>query len=130
MFQPEIGTAAGVLDAAPCQETLAYQRCRWCGTATYQRLLCPVCASTELRTERSTGEGTIRRTTVVRRNTPAARNVSLVEMSEGFTVRGRVKGPFMAIHPGMRVRLTDPEDPVRGEPVFELCDVCYDARWR
>ncbi|MFD7707137.1 zinc ribbon domain-containing protein [Streptomyces sp. NPDC059785] len=104
------------------EKPLAYQRCRWCGTTQYHRLLCRVCASSELRTERSEGLGVVRRTTVVRRNTPAARNVSLVEMAEGFTVRGRVKGPFIAIHPGGRVRLTVAEDPIRGEPVFELLD--------
>ncbi|MET7441806.1 MULTISPECIES: zinc ribbon domain-containing protein [unclassified Streptomyces] len=148
MFHPGIGIAADVLDAdvpesnatvpvesgAPAwagkssEERLAFQRCRWCGTTMFHRLLCPVCASSDLRTERSQGTGIVRRTTVVRRNTPAARNVSLIEMAEGFTVRGRVKGPFIAIHPGGRVRLTVAEDPVRGEPVFELCDDPYGLR--
>ncbi|MEU1037721.1 zinc ribbon domain-containing protein [Streptomyces sp. NPDC005907] len=114
--------------AARSEERLAFQRCRWCGTTMFHRLLCPVCASSDLHTEHSRGAGIVRRTTVVRRNTPAARNVSLIEMAEGFTVRGRVKGPFIAIHPGGRVRLTVAEDPVRGEPVFELCDDFYGPR--
>jgi uncharacterized OB-fold protein len=122
------GSAAGVLDpAAPASDALLFQRCTWCGTAMYQRLLCPVCQGGDLRTERSQGTGTIRHATTVRRNTPAARNVSLVEMSEGFVVRGRVMGPLIGIHSGDRVRLSTAKDPVRGEPVFQLVDEPYRA---
>lgn len=88
----------------------------------FHRLLCPVCAGSDLRTERSAGLGVIRHTTVVQRNTPAARNVSLVELAEGFTVRGRVSGPLVAIRTGDRVQLTTAADPVRREPVFKLCE--------
>jgi uncharacterized OB-fold protein len=145
VFHPGTGITTDVLDAdapegdalatvenstftrpgARHEETLAFQRCRWCGTTMFHRLLCPVCASSDLRTEQSRGTGIVRSTSVVRRNTPAARNVSLIELAEGFTVRGRVKGPFIAIHPGGRVHLTVAEDPVRGEPVFELSDDPY-----
>jgi hypothetical protein len=59
---------------------------------------------------------------VVHRQTPLARNVSLVEMVEGFVVRGRVMGSPAAIHSGHRVRLSVAEDPVRGEPVFQLVE--------
>ncbi|MFD6037455.1 Zn-ribbon domain-containing OB-fold protein [Streptomyces griseoincarnatus] len=104
------------------QEAMLFQRCTWCGTAMYHRLLCPVCQGSDLRTERSAGFGTVRHSTVLHRNTPAARNVSLIEMAEGFVVRGRVMGPPIGIHSGDRVRLSTAEDPVRGEPVFQLVD--------
>jgi len=120
-----------VLDApsAPAERTdiLLFQRCHWCGSAMYHRLLCPVCAGSDLRTEASEGTGIIRHSTVVHRNTPAARNVSLIEMTEGFTVRGRVMGPPATIHSGDRVRLSTAQDPVRREPVFQLVDSLYQS---
>lgn len=103
-------------------ESLVFQRCTWCGTTSYQRLLCPVCAGSDMRLERSAGVGTVRHSTVVNRNTPAARNVSLVEMSEGFVVRGRVMGLPGGVQSGDRVRLTTARDTVRGEPVFQPVD--------
>jgi uncharacterized OB-fold protein len=125
---PAAGSATGLLDSGPRDpEALYFQRCAWCGTAMYHRLLCPVCRGSDLRTERSEGTGTVRHSTVVHRNTPAARNVSLVEMSEGFIVRGRVMGPPIGIHSGDRVRLSTAKDAVRGEPVFQLLDEPYRA---
>ncbi len=96
---PVAGSAAGVLDpaATDSKDAILFQRCTWCGTAMYHRLLCPVCQGSELRTERSEGVGTVRHSTVVHRNTPAARNVSLIEMAEGFVVRGRVMGPPLSL---------------------------------
>ncbi|GAA2442405.1 Zn-ribbon domain-containing OB-fold protein [Streptomyces glaucus] len=118
---PQAGPGAGETDV------LLFQRCTWCGTAVYHRLLCPVCRGSDLRTERSEGTGTVRHSTVVHRNSPAARNVSLIEMAEGFVVRGRVMGPPVGIHSGDRVRLSTAQDPVRGEPVFQLVDEPYRA---
>ncbi|MFD5496672.1 Zn-ribbon domain-containing OB-fold protein [Streptomyces sp. NPDC001812] len=120
LLEPQSGASASI-------EAMTFQRCTWCGTAVYQRLLCPVCRGSELRTERSTGVGMVRHSTVVHRNTPAARNVSLIEMAEGFVVRGRVMGPPIGIHGGDRVRLSTAKDPVRGEPVFQLVDEPYRA---
>ena len=117
---------AAVLDRrAAGTESILFQRCDYCGTAMFHRLLCPVCRGSDLRTERSEGTGTVRHSTTVNRNTPAARNVSLVELAEGFVVRGRVIGPPIGIHSGDRVRLTTAQDPVRGEPVFQLIDEPY-----
>lgn len=125
------GSASGVLAPeapdrglvrSPQQDALLFQRCAWCGTAMYHRLLCPVCQGSDLRVERSGGTGTVRHSTVVHRNTPAARNVSLIEMAEGFVVRGRVMGSPLGINSGDRVRLSTAKDPVRGEPVFQLVD--------
>ncbi|GAA4789421.1 Zn-ribbon domain-containing OB-fold protein [Streptomyces ziwulingensis] len=121
--QQAAGFAAGLLTSkAPETEAILFQRCTWCGTAMYHRVLCPVCRGSDLRTDRSTGTGTVRHATVVHRNTPAARNVSLIEMAEGFVLRGRVMGPLLGIHGGDRVRLSTAQDPVRGEPVFQLVD--------
>ncbi|MFF4585278.1 Zn-ribbon domain-containing OB-fold protein [Streptomyces sp. NPDC000345] len=126
--QQAAGSSAGLLDRAKGDgEAILFQRCTWCGTAMYHRLLCPVCQGSDLRTERSEGTGTVRHSTVVHRNTPSARNVSLVEMAEGFVVRGRVMGPLIGIHSGDRVRLSTVKDPVRGEPVFQLVDEPYRA---
>nr|WP_202490275.1 zinc ribbon domain-containing protein [Streptomyces sp. SID8381] len=125
---PAAGSATGLLEPVGHDpEALYFQRCAWCGTAMYHRVLCPVCRGSELRTERSEGVGTVRHSTVVHRNTPAARNVSLIEMNEGFVVRGRVMGPPIGIHGGDRVRLSTAKDPVRGEPVFQLLDEPYRA---
>jgi uncharacterized OB-fold protein len=126
--RPAVGSPAGVLEPhTPDGDTILFQRCTWCGTAMYHRLLCPVCQGGDLRTERSEGTGTVRHSTVVHRNTPAARTVSLIEMAEGFVVRGRVIGPPIGIHSGDRVRLSTAKDPVRGEPVFQLVDEPYRA---
>jgi uncharacterized OB-fold protein len=113
---------ASAFVTSPEAEPLVYQRCAWCATATYQRLICPVCRGSDLRSERSEGAGVVHRSTVVHRNSPSARNVSLIEMAEGFVVRGRVMGPPVAVHSGDRVRLSTAKDPVRGEPVFQLVD--------
>ncbi|MFB7496267.1 Zn-ribbon domain-containing OB-fold protein [Streptomyces sp. NPDC056161] len=118
------GSATGVLDpmAAGSTDTLLFQRCTWCGTAMYHRLLCPVCQGGDLVTERSAGIGTVRHASVLHRNSPAARNASLIEMAEGFVLRGRVMGPPVGVHTGDRVRLSTAKDPVRGEPLFQLLD--------
>ncbi|MEU0676478.1 hypothetical protein ABZ330_26950 [Streptomyces sp. NPDC006172] len=124
--QPTAGSSAGLLDRRGTDaEAIWFQRCTWCNTAMYHRLLCPVCQGSELLTERSEGLGTVRHATVVHRNTPSARNVSLIELAEGFVVRGRVMGPLIGVHSGDRVRLSTAEDPVRGEPVFQLVDEPY-----
>ena len=53
--QQAAGSSTGVLDpqGAERAEAMLYQRCTWCGTAMYHRLLCPVCQGSDLRTERS-----------------------------------------------------------------------------
>ncbi|MCZ9345008.1 zinc ribbon domain-containing protein, partial [Streptomyces sp. TRM76130] len=78
--QQTAGATARVLEAlSPTPDVLVFQRCTWCGTAMYHRVLCPVCRGSDLSTERSKGTGTVRHSTVVHRNTPATRNVSLIE---------------------------------------------------
>ncbi|MER5185761.1 OB-fold domain-containing protein [Streptomyces sp. NPDC002896] len=129
MAESRLDATAAHGTTAPADPTafdgLCFQRCQWCGTPSFHRLLCPVCASSDMRTEHSAGRGVVRRTTVVHRGTPSARNESLIEMAEGFTVRGRVLGPPAAVHPGDRVQLSRAEDPVRKEPLFQLMDEPY-----
>ncbi|MER6979850.1 Zn-ribbon domain-containing OB-fold protein [Streptomyces carpinensis] len=125
---PAADSATGLLEpTSRGPEALYFQRCTWCGTAMYHRVLCPVCRGSNLRTARSHGTGAVRHSTVVHRNGPAAHNVSLIEMDEGFVVRGRVMGPLNGIYPGDRVRLSTAQGLVRGEPVFQLLDE-YRAR--
>ncbi|MDQ1012127.1 putative OB-fold protein [Streptomyces sp. V4I23] len=106
---------------------LFFQRCAWCGTTTFRRLLCPVCRSSDLTPARSAGEGTVLPRRAV---TPGTEDLWPVRMTEGFVVRCRVEGPLHAIRPGVRVRLCAPDsenartdDRVdRLVPVVRLCD--------
>lgn len=128
MFQPGIGTTpeAPTHDEAQApDEELYFQRCRWCGTTMFNRLLCHVCASTDLEVMRSKGVGVIHRSTVLRRNSSAARSLSLIDMAEGFSVRCRVIGPPKAVHAGVRVKLATGIGPGSAEILFQLCDGAY-----
>ncbi|MER8091711.1 Zn-ribbon domain-containing OB-fold protein [Streptomyces sp. NPDC058316] len=102
---------------------LNYHRCRWCGTASFRRLLCPVCASSDLKPEHSAGLGVVVRSGVVHRYTEAARNESLVRLPEGFVFRCRVVGaaPHL-VSVGAQVRPLADDDQEAGEVVFELCE--------
>ena len=98
---------------------LDYQRCRWCGTPAYRRLLCPTCAASDMEPARSGGVG------IVTRPPAGALTEAAVQLTEGFTVQGRVLGvPGGRVAPGSLVRLTAPAeaDPDRGELRFRLCE--------
>lgn len=116
-------TGIGTVRSAHEECGLSYHRCRWCGTASFRRLLCPVCASSDLEPERGTGHGVVVRSAVVHRYTEAARNESLVRFSEGFVFRCRVVGvaPHL-VAAGARVRPVAGVDPDEGDVVFELCE--------
>ncbi|MEU2765022.1 MULTISPECIES: Zn-ribbon domain-containing OB-fold protein [unclassified Streptomyces] len=109
---------------------LAFHRCRWCGTASFRRLLCPVCASSELEPERTTGHGVVVRTAVIHRYTEAARNESLVRFPEGFVFRCRIVGaaPHL-VAVGARVRPVSGDEPETGEVVLELCEPPVRQDW-
>lgn len=97
--------AAATATAEPAEPEdggeLRFQRCRWCGTPSFRRSICPTCASTDMMWERSSGEGVL-----VRRHIPASRNTSTVTMDEGFTVVCRVSGiPPEAVPTGARVHI-------------------------
>ncbi|MGX2994409.1 Zn-ribbon domain-containing OB-fold protein [Streptomyces sp. JNUCC 64] len=111
---------------------LTYQRCRWCATPSFRRLICPVCSSSDLEPEHGTGEGVVIRSTVVHRYTRLARNESLIRFPEGFMFRCRVIGaePHL-VWVGARVRyVADADtDPTAGEVVVELCDPGMREGW-
>ncbi|MEU5977410.1 zinc ribbon domain-containing protein [Streptomyces sp. NPDC047315] len=110
---------------------LTYQSCRWCGTASFRKLLCPVCASSDLEPRRSTGEGVVIRSSVVHRYTRVARNESLVRFPEGFMFRCRVVGaaPHL-VWVGARVRPVAESGLDAGELVVELCDTVRSYDWK
>ncbi|WP_329113708.1 Zn-ribbon domain-containing OB-fold protein [Streptomyces sp. NBC_01465] len=121
------------IDTAPAVQTetgLVFQRCRWCGTASFRRLLCPVCASSDLESERSDGHGVVVRSNVVHRHTGAARNESLIRFPEGFMFRCRVVGaaPHL-VWVGARVRPVNDGASEAGEVVFELCETAGRVDW-
>lgn len=109
---------------------LVYQRCRWCGSVAFRKLLCPVCSSSELEDALSTGEGVVIRSAVVHRYTRIARNESLVRFPEGFMYRCRVVGaaPHL-IWVGARVRPVAGTGLEAGELVVELCDSVRTTDW-
>jgi len=98
---------------------LEYQRCRWCGTPAYRRLLCPTCASSDFEAAHSDGVGIVTRPPV----SPLAE--AAVQLHEGFTVHGRVIGAQSGrVHHGSVVRLA--AGPDRSLPTadiqFRLCE--------
>ncbi|MGY0021934.1 Zn-ribbon domain-containing OB-fold protein [Streptomyces sp. cg35] len=121
----------GVMTPRTETETgFAHQRCRWCGTASFRRLLCPVCASSDLETEHSAGPGIVVQSRVVHRGTGVARNESLVRFPEDFVVPCRIVGtaPHL-VWVGATVRRARGVQGAHadsGEVVFELCDPAGD----
>ncbi|WP_406091514.1 zinc ribbon domain-containing protein [Streptomyces sp. NBC_01013] len=111
-------------------EGLVYQVCRWCGTASFRKLLCPVCASSDLEAERSDGHGVVVRSSVVNRYSRVMRNESLVRFPEGFVYRCRIVGaaPHL-VSVGDRVRPFGGMTSEAGEVVLELCDPPGMADW-
>ncbi|MEV3861206.1 hypothetical protein AB0J38_43725 [Streptomyces sp. NPDC050095] len=115
---------AGVLAPPADADTgFAFQRCRWCATPSFRRLLCPVCASSDLETEHSAGPGVVVQSRVVHRGTGVARNESLVRFPEDFVVPCRVVGtaPHL-VWVGATVRPARGARVDSGEVVFELRD--------
>lgn len=103
---------------------LRFQRCRWCQTPVFRRLLCPVCASTDLAYERSGDIGVVRHVTIVGRSNGAPRALAIIDMSEGFRVQATVSAvPPDMVHIGAQVRLAADAGPNARELVFRLCDV-------
>ena len=119
MYRPIVTAPAAEEDEAG----LDYQRCRWCGTPSYRRLLCPTCASPDLASAHSAGVG------IVTCPPHSAESEVVVQLSEGFTVQGRIVGALHgSVHPGTAVRLTARPDcaldvaSAPGGIAFRLCE--------
>ncbi|MFH8371611.1 Zn-ribbon domain-containing OB-fold protein [Streptomyces sp. NPDC018031] len=112
---------------------LYFQRCRWCRTAVFHRLLCPICASPDMDWEHSSGTGVVRQATVVRRSNGSLRTVGVIDMAEGFRLRATLSGVTAdRVRPGTVVRL-DPHAARPRELTFRLGeDAAGDrsAAWR
>lgn len=95
---------------------LYFQRCRWCRTPAFRRLLCPICACSTFERERSNGIGFIRRIT-------GPGNVAVVAMTEGFWLRSTViSQPGHPLRIGAQVQFaTDPTHETQ-ELVFRISD--------
>lgn len=117
MFQTSPSSPTLERRAPDADGALHFQRCLWCGTAMYQRLLCVGCGSTDLRQEHSEGEGAV----CGHRNITAEAGRWPVLMNEGFVVRCRIVASRWPVRPGDRVRLIETDDS-GAEPVVELCD--------
>lgn len=103
-----------------CDGVLYFQRCRWCHTSVFRRLLCPACGSTDFATERSGGIGVIHQVTVVGRSVGRPRAMAIIEMREGFRLRARVSAePLQRAQVGAQVRLGFGLRPQ--EIAFQLC---------
>ncbi len=88
---------------------LHFHRCAACHAAVHPpRPMCPVCGSTDLAFERSTGEGTVYSTTTVCAR-DGAYDVSLVDLDEGYRVMSTVDGGG-TIGARVRGRVEDAED--------------------
>ncbi|MEV5607741.1 hypothetical protein [Streptomyces sp. NPDC052225] len=127
----------GVMAPREAEAGFAYQRCRWCATASFRRLLCPVCAASDLETQYSEGPGIVVQSRVVHRGTGVARNESLVRFPEGFVVPCRVVGTAPnLVWVGATVRSVRADSAGAagssaasadsGEVLFELSDVVED----
>ncbi|MZD09603.1 hypothetical protein GTW43_31665 [Streptomyces sp. SID5785] len=104
-----------------------FKRCRWCGTASFRRLLCPVCASSDLETQHSAGPGIVVQSRVVHRGTGVARNESLVRFPEDFVVPCRIVGTAPnLVWVGAEVRSVPGAAEDAGEVHFELSEPAVD----
>lgn len=84
---------------------LYFQRCLWCQTPAFRRMLCPICRSPHLGWVLSKGTGDVQHTTSIFRDN-TRQNYSMIHMQEGFSLRARVIGVTPStVHRGMRVRL-------------------------
>jgi uncharacterized OB-fold protein len=102
---------------------LTYHRCGWCGSATGRAaLLCPICGSSELVQQASTGTGIVHRLLTPRhRQYTDGETICLVVLEEGFTVQASLDDALPGTVPeGTRVRLAPPA-PHTHLPVFRAC---------
>lgn len=98
---------------------LYFQRCGWCQTAVFRRLLCRVCNSTDFAWERSGGIGTIRHVLGPGRSFKRPWTVAIIGMREGFNLRCKVVGaPPLGVHAGAMVYLAADDESDSQDLVF------------
>ncbi|MFC9328522.1 hypothetical protein [Kitasatospora sp. NPDC057015] len=114
---PAPGLATDVVPGFPVDRTgievdlpdteLTHLRCRWCRAATASTcLLCPVCGSADLLTERGAGHGTVQRLLPAAQRGQHRLTPYVIALDEGFTVRAAVVGALPgAVTAGTRVQL-------------------------
>ncbi|MGW9048445.1 Zn-ribbon domain-containing OB-fold protein [Streptomyces lydicus] len=106
--------------------TLHFQRCCWCNTPSFRRLLCPACGCTDMTSEPSTGTGVVRRVTAVGRNAGVPHPLAVIAMNEGFRLRARIIGAAPGrVHQGALVRLATYAGLRSQELAFQFCDESY-----
>ncbi|WP_079254496.1 zinc ribbon domain-containing protein [Streptomyces sparsogenes] len=102
---------------------LYFQRCRWCRTAVFRRLLCPVCASTDFAWELSRGTGVIRHVLAVRRSPGRQCALATINVDEGFWLCSRVIGvPPLIVRVGAPVCLAEGIESGPQGLLFRLCE--------
>jgi uncharacterized OB-fold protein len=91
---------------------LRYLHCRWCGsTMEAGRVLCPVCAGTDLEERICSGLGTVRRAGTAVRATEQwlyrVRQPCVIKLDEGFALSATLcADQYAAVPVGARVRVT------------------------
>ncbi|MFI7008771.1 hypothetical protein [Streptomyces sp. NPDC050145] len=123
-----IGRRETMGDSLPSQVELSFQRCSWCSTVLFHTcLLCPVCASTDLRRESGPVTGRIVTIEQLGRHGHPARTLTVVELRDGVRVRCEVEG--------VQAGITEPGTPVNvvgvapnGVPTFRVTPV-KSERW-
>ncbi|WP_329390578.1 Zn-ribbon domain-containing OB-fold protein [Streptomyces sp. NBC_01716] len=88
------------------EEGLYFQRCRWCQTTAFRRLLCPVCASTDFARERSCGIGVVRHVMATTQSFGRRCVLATIDMDEGFWVSSKIIGVPPRVRLGVSVCLT------------------------
>ncbi|MFF2777401.1 Zn-ribbon domain-containing OB-fold protein [Streptomyces sp. NPDC058052] len=72
---------------------LCFQRCAWCATAVLRTsLLCPICASTDLKWVSSEGRGKVHGFVTIRRQGARPRTMAVVDLGDGIKLRASLEG--------------------------------------
>ncbi|MFF2655179.1 Zn-ribbon domain-containing OB-fold protein [Streptomyces sp. NPDC058045] len=128
----ESATGGGLPGPQPPEDArsgeLYFQRCRWCRSAVFRRLLCPVCAASDLAWERSAGTGVVRHVSVVGRSTGRPRAIAIVDMDEGFWLSARIattQPDAVGVGTAVALPADSPADP--RQPVFRICPPPHDS---
>ncbi|MDX2939467.1 Zn-ribbon domain-containing OB-fold protein [Streptomyces ipomoeae] len=101
---------------------LYFQRCRWCRTAVFRCLLCPVCSSPDFDWERSSGIGAVSHLLGTGHGIRRSWSLAIVGLREGFSVRCKVIDVRpLTLRVGSMVNLAVEADSNSQELIFRLC---------